>query len=214
MAEPVPCPMLLPARPPATAPAPAPTPLRVPSSFTSRTLSTTPIRTVCSRRACSREYEPPPRPGAAQPVTTVATAIAAIAVFAYFMSVSPLPDSLTEARVVAFTEFIPRVAVVLPPAMRNFHRPQERCEPTGRRPVHACGKTIEKARPECIAAAGWIDDSLGLYARDLELPAFGIDQRSTGAQCDHERLRKFRQRFDCPTGAVLEELRFVVVHGH
>jgi len=40
--------------PPAAPPATAPMPLFVPSIETDRTLSTTPMRTVCSRRASSR----------------------------------------------------------------------------------------------------------------------------------------------------------------
>src|SRR5471032_512694 len=58
---PRPPPIALPPTPPTTAPATPPIGVLVPSIFTGRRDSMVPMRTVCTRRASSREYESPVR---------------------------------------------------------------------------------------------------------------------------------------------------------
>src|SRR5574343_2085303 len=120
------------------------------------------------------------------------------------------PGCRAESLAVTLGDCLAARRVVLAAAMGDLDRPHDRRQAAGRRPVQAIGDTVEQAGAIGIAAAGRVDDLVGLDAGDVVALA-GIDFGAFATTGNDQRLHFAGQLLQAAPGAVAEQFGLVVV---
>src|SRR5574343_1237891 len=120
------------------------------------------------------------------------------------------PRRRAEGLAVTLGDFLAARLMVLAATMGNLDRAHDRRQSSGRRPVQAIGDAVEQAGVICIAAAGRVNDLVGLDAGDV-ITLAGVDFGAFATTGNDQRLHLAGQLLQAVPGAVAEQFGLVVV---
>src|SRR5690606_630108 len=108
-------------------------------------------------------------------------------------------------------EFGVAETLVLRARVLDLQRAHQRGDAADGRPVHVAHEAEDESRTVGVAATGRIDDAALLRGRDRVRLAADVDGRAFRALRDDVRLDALGDLGRAPAGALLQQLRFVVV---